>query len=110
VELFSSTISCTWRKAASRSLKIQFSGVAKPPVISSASALPGLDCGSCGSPTCRALAEDITGGFATPLNCIFKLRERLYAMAQEMVELNSSTRLGPRPQKHDKEEIHDECP
>lgn len=72
--------------------------------------LPGLDCGSCGSPTCRALAEDITGGFATPLNCIFKLRERLYAMAQEMVELNSSTRLGPRPQKHDKEEIHDECP
>ncbi len=32
--------------------------------------LPGLDCGSCGSPTCRALAEDITGGFATPLNCI----------------------------------------
>ena len=21
--------------------------------------LPGLDCGSCGAPTCRALAEDI---------------------------------------------------
>ena len=24
--------------------------------------LPGLDCGSCGAPTCRALAEDIVRG------------------------------------------------
>ncbi|WP_347559923.1 (Fe-S)-binding protein [Clostridium sp. AM58-1XD] len=24
--------------------------------------LPGLDCGSCGAPTCKALAEDIVRG------------------------------------------------
>lgn len=38
--------------------------------------LPGLDCGSCGSPSCRTLAEDIVRGYATPDDCIFKLREK----------------------------------
>ncbi len=33
--------------------------------------LPGLDCGSCGAPSCRALAEDITKGFAKLEDCIF---------------------------------------
>lgn len=28
------------------------------------SLLPGIDCGACGSPTCRALAEDIVRGFS----------------------------------------------
>ncbi len=32
--------------------------------------LPGLDCGSCGSPTCRAYAEDIYNGFADLDGCI----------------------------------------
>ena len=32
--------------------------------------LPGLDCGSCGSPTCRAYAEDIYNGFAELDGCI----------------------------------------
>ncbi len=34
--------------------------------------LPGLDCGSCGAPTCRALAEDVVRGFANIEDCIFK--------------------------------------
>ena len=55
--------------------------------------LPGLDCGSCGSPTCRALARDIVGGFATEMNCIFKLNERISALAGEMVSLGASTRF-----------------
>ena len=31
--------------------------------------LPGLDCGACGSPTCRALAEDIVRGKAEEIDC-----------------------------------------
>lgn len=49
--------------------------------------LPGLDCGSCGSPSCRALAEDIVQGYARRSYCIFELRERLQKLAEEIVEL-----------------------
>ncbi|MBC7341948.1 MAG: 4Fe-4S binding protein [Clostridia bacterium] len=49
--------------------------------------LPGLDCGSCGSPNCRALAEDIVRGNALETDCVFKLRERVKELAEEMVEL-----------------------
>ncbi|HHV57424.1 MAG TPA: 4Fe-4S dicluster domain-containing protein [Firmicutes bacterium] len=49
--------------------------------------LPGLDCGSCGAPTCRALAEDIAVGKALETDCIFKLRERIMALAQETYNL-----------------------
>ena len=36
-----------------------------------------LDCGSCGAPTCRALAEDIVNGEASIDDCIIKLREKV---------------------------------
>ncbi len=39
--------------------------------------LPGLDCSSCGAPSCRALAEDIVLGYAAEEDCIFKMRERM---------------------------------
>ena len=55
--------------------------------------LPGLDCGSCGSPTCRALAWDIAHGYANELNCIFKLNARISSLAAEMVTLGASTRF-----------------
>ncbi len=32
--------------------------------------LPGLDCGACGAPTCRALAEDVVRGRANIEDCI----------------------------------------
>ncbi len=51
--------------------------------------LPGLDCGSCGSPTCRALAEDVVRGHKTELDCIFKLRDKLKVMAKELVQMAS---------------------
>jgi len=51
--------------------------------------LPGLDCGSCGAPTCRALAEDIVQGQADEVDCIFKLREKVTELAEKMVELSS---------------------
>lgn len=34
--------------------------------------LPGLDCGACGSPTCRVLAEDVVTGRAKFEDCIVK--------------------------------------
>lgn len=49
--------------------------------------LPGLDCGACGSPTCRALAEDIVQGEATEMDCVIKLKEKVQQLAQEMLDL-----------------------
>lgn len=49
--------------------------------------LPGLDCGSCGAPNCRALAEDVVRGLATEMDCVFKLRERVRELAGEMILL-----------------------
>jgi iron only hydrogenase large subunit-like protein len=44
-------------------------------------ALPGLDCGSCGAPSCQALAEDIVLGHASEEDCIFRMRERMQYLA-----------------------------
>ena len=66
--------------------------------------LPGLDCGSCGSPTCHALAMDIVGGYASEMNCIFKLNERISALAGEMVSLGASTRFAVGRNRQDGEE------
>ncbi len=41
--------------------------------------LPGLDCGSCGSPTCKAFAEDVVHGEADYEGCIVKMREIVQA-------------------------------
>ncbi len=41
-----------------------------------AKSLPGLDCGACGAPNCKALAEDIVQGAATKDRCIALLKER----------------------------------
>ena len=55
------------------------------------SGMPKLDCGSCGSPSCRALAEDIVRGYAKETDCIFKLREKVNSLAREMLELEGLT-------------------
>ena len=34
--------------------------------------LPGVDCGSCGAPTCRAFAEDVVKGQASIDDCVIK--------------------------------------
>lgn len=46
--------------------------------------LPGLDCGSCGAPTCKALAEDIVRGEAVESDCVYYLRENLYKLSEEV--------------------------
>jgi ArsR family metal-binding transcriptional regulator len=33
--------------------------------------LPGIDCGACGTPSCKSLAEDVVQGLAHTSDCIF---------------------------------------
>ena len=54
--------------------------------------LPKLDCGSCGSPSCKTLAEDIVRGFASENDCIFLMREKVRDLAKELFELNENYR------------------
>ena len=48
---------------------------------------PGLDCGSCGAPTCKALAEDIVRGDARETDCVYYLRENLHRLSEEVAVL-----------------------
>ncbi len=50
---------------------------------------PGLDCGSCGAPTCQALAEDVVRGVASEKDCIHILREYIHKISDEMSSLDS---------------------
>ena len=38
--------------------------------------LPGIDCGSCGAPSCRAFAEDVVKGTANIDDCLIKLHKK----------------------------------
>jgi len=48
---------------------------------------PGLDCGSCGAPTCKALARDIVRGVANEKDCIHILREYIHKISDEFSHL-----------------------
>ncbi|NLC63300.1 MAG: 4Fe-4S dicluster domain-containing protein [Thermoanaerobacterales bacterium] len=62
--------------------------------------LPGLDCGSCGSPNCRALAEDIVMGEANKTDCVFILRDKVKQLAAEMFDM--ARKLPPTLETDDK--------
>ena len=47
-----------------------------------AAGLPGLDCGCCGAPNCRALAEDIVRGNAEQTDCIVILKEQYRSLLE----------------------------
>lgn len=49
--------------------------------------LPGLDCGACGAPTCRAFAEDVVRGNCKPGDCIFILRKEIQRFADSIAGL-----------------------
>ncbi len=55
---------------------------------------PGLDCGSCGAPTCRALAEDIVSGRANERDCIHLLRGYIHQLSEQFNLLDSYTKHG----------------
>ena len=40
-------------------------------IVTITEGLPGIDCGSCGAPSCRVFAEDIVRGKASPDDCVF---------------------------------------
>jgi iron only hydrogenase large subunit-like protein len=56
-------------------------------IESLASELPGIDCGSCGCPTCQAFAEDVVDGLMMRMDCLFDLRQRVHNLAQEIYAL-----------------------
>ena len=50
--------------------------------------LPGIDCGSCGAPTCRAFAEDVIRGNADIDGCIIAHRNELLDFLKSKDESN----------------------
>ena len=50
---------------------------------------PGLDCGSCGAPTCRALAEDIVCGRAHERDCVYLLRDYIHRISRQFSRIDS---------------------
>lgn len=47
-------------------------------VEDSLTGLPGIDCGACGAPSCRAFAEDIVQGHARREECVVLLKQRIH--------------------------------
>ena len=45
--------------------------------------LPGLDCGACGAPSCKALAEDISKGEAKEEDCVYIMKEHLRKLMEQ---------------------------
>ena len=43
-------------------------------------ALPGIDCGACGAPNCRAFAEDVVCGKAAEDGCVILRNQQLQVM------------------------------
>ncbi len=47
-------------------------------------ALPGIDCGACGAPNCRAFAEDVVRGQAQLYDCVVSMRKTIRDYASQM--------------------------
>jgi Na+-translocating ferredoxin:NAD+ oxidoreductase RNF subunit RnfB len=47
-----------------------------------AAALPGIDCGACGAPSCSAFAEDVVLGRAEEEECLFIRVQRLTKLTE----------------------------
>lgn len=65
---------------------------------------PGLDCGACGAPTCRAFAEDVVRGMCKETECIFVYRKRMKNLASTLSELEESMGRFPREEPGPTEE------
>jgi ferredoxin len=49
--------------------------------------MPHIDCGACGRPSCKAMAEDIVREQGEITDCIFKLREGISSLASQILSL-----------------------
>ncbi|MBI4705657.1 MAG: NAD(P)H-dependent oxidoreductase subunit E [Deltaproteobacteria bacterium] len=50
-------------------------------------ALPGIDCGACGAPSCKAFAEDVVLGEADKSGCVFLWQQEFAERMQELAAL-----------------------
>lgn len=62
--------------------------------------LPGLDCGSCGAPTCNAFAEDVVRGKSSINDCTVLMRRRMEAVLRA-VGLDENMRRALSPPEDD---------
>ena len=67
---------------------------------------PGLDCGSCGAPTCQTLAEDIVRGDATPNDCIYVLRSNIAELSRRINDLTENVTAGKALSAEEDELLH----
>ena len=58
--------------------------------------LPGIDCGVCGAPNCRTLAEDVVLGRAEKTDCIFVLFDQANEMVRRVNEWTNKLPLTMR--------------
>ena len=52
--------------------------------------LPKYDCGSCGSPGCRTLADDIASGNAAEMDCVFILKDAIAKLSKDMLSISQT--------------------
>nr|MBQ5810969.1 4Fe-4S dicluster domain-containing protein [Clostridia bacterium] len=64
---------------------------------------PQIDCGSCGAPTCSALAEDIVRGEAREDDCVIQMRRQIQSIYNHLGRIVQDTYMPPENEK-DKEE------
>ena len=51
--------------------------------------LPGIDCGACGAPSCRAFAEDVVLDEAEQEQCVFSWQKELFDRIEDLARLVS---------------------
>ncbi len=57
---------------------------------------PGLDCGACGAPTCRAFAEDVVKGVSRKTDCVFVYRQQMKKVASTLSQLEGDAAILPK--------------
>ncbi len=58
-----------------------------------------IDCGSCGAPTCNALAEDIVRGEASEDDCIIEMRRQIHSIYDHLGKIVHETYAPPATDK-----------
>jgi Na+-translocating ferredoxin:NAD+ oxidoreductase RNF subunit RnfB len=61
--------------------------------------LPGIDCGACGAPSCRAFAEDVVLGETDRELCVFFWQKELANRIEQLASLVKTQRqaIGGQP-------------
>lgn len=64
---------------------------------------PQIDCGSCGAPTCSALAEDIVRGEASEEDCVIQMRRQIHEIYDHLGKMVHDTYLTREKKDEDKQ-------